>query len=233
MKTNIVDALERNARAGEKWIEPKSQLPMLLLVSVALAVGGCESNPGEPVARSSFLSPADTSESAYAGGPGFAVGLSGLWFHNDQRTSISVQPDGRNLTIINEQGRRSDGYATSPREIEIPSLRIKGYVSHGGRRISWTNGTEWTREPQKDRSDFGQGPGQGLGQGLSGRWFHDGKPTSISVSAGGSVTITNEQGQRSSGKMTSNNELNIAGIRGHVSNAGRRISWSNGTEWTR
>jgi hypothetical protein len=42
MKTNIVDALERNARAGEKWIVPKSQLTMLLLVCAALAVGGCE-----------------------------------------------------------------------------------------------------------------------------------------------------------------------------------------------
>lgn len=233
MKANIVGALDRNARAGQKWIEPKSQLTMLVLVSFALAVGGCEtlepSNPGEPVARPSVLSPADIDQPHNAGGPGFAVGLSGRWYHDDQPTSISVQPDGRNLTIINEQGRRSDGYATSPREIEIPSLRIKGHVSHEGRRISWTNGTEWTREPQKHGSDSGQD----LGKGLSGRWFHDGKPTSISVSAGGSVTITNEQGRSSSGKMVSNNKLDISGIRGDVSNGGRRISWSNGTEWTR
>jgi hypothetical protein len=221
----------KDERAGEKWIEPKSQLTMLLLVSFALAVGGCESNPGEPVARSSFLSQADAGQPAYAGGPGFAVGLNGLWFHNDRQTSISVQPDGRNLTIINEQGRRSDGYATSPREIEIPSLRIKGHVSHGGRRISWTNGTEWTREPHKHGSDSEQGPGQDL----SGRWFHDGKPTSISVSFGGRhVTITNEQGQASSGQMAGEREIEITGgLRGRVSHGGRRISWSNGTEWTR
>jgi hypothetical protein len=220
----------KDERAGEKWIEPKSQLTMLLLVSFALAVGGCESNPGEPVARSSFLSQADAGQPAYAGGSGFAVGLNGLWFHNDRQTSISVQPDGRNLTIINEQGRRSDGYATSPREIEIPSLRIKGHVSHGGRRISWTNGTEWTREPHKHGSDSEQGPGQGL----SGRWYHDGKPTSVSVSPGGSVTITNEQGQTSSGHMSGNGDIVMSSfIRGSVSPNGRRISWSNGTEWTR
>jgi len=39
-----------------------------------------------------------------------------------------------------------------------------------------------------------------LAQDITGRWFHDGKPTNISVSSGGrSVTITNEQGQSSSG----------------------------------
>ena len=217
----------------------RSPLRLGFFFAALLLLSGCEemtpteSNPPAVVAPSSPWPAAATGSSAYAGGSGFASGLSGLWFHNDQRTSISVQPDGRNLTITNEQGRRSDGYATSPREIEIPSLRIKGHVSNGGRRISWTNGTEWTREPHKDRSDFGQGPGQSLGQGLSGRWSHDGKPTSINVSAGGSVTITNEQGQRSSGKMTSNNELDISGIRGRVSDGGRRISWSNGTEWTR
>jgi hypothetical protein len=118
----------------------------------------------------------------------------------------------------------------------IPSVCIKGHVSHGGRRISWTNGTEWTREPHKHGSDFGQGAGQGLSQGPSGRWFHDGKPTSISVSSGGrNVTITNEQGRSSSGYMASNHELAISslGIRGYVGHRERRISWSNGTEWTR
>jgi len=230
MKTNTVDALERNARAGEKWIVSKSQLTMLLLVCAALAVGGCEtlesSHPGEPVARTSFSSSAAIDEPAYAGGPGFASGLSGRWYHDNQPTSISVEADGRNLMLINEHGQRSSGYANSPYELEFPSLRIKGHVSHGGRRISWTNGTEWTREPHEHGSDSGQG--------LSGRWFHDGKPTSISVSAGGSVTITNEQGQTSSGHLASDREIAITGgLRGRVSHGGRRISWSNGTEWSR
>jgi hypothetical protein len=232
MKTNVFDALERNAPAVEKWIDPKSQLT-ILLVTVVLAVVGCESlessYPGQPVARSSVLSPADVGQPAYAGGPGFAVGLGGRWYHDGNATSINVAADGRNLTIINEQGRRSDGYATSPREIEIPSLRIRGHVSHSGHRISWTNGTEWAREPRKGGSEFGQGPSQGL----SGRWYHDGKPTSISVSSGGSVTITNEHGQSSHGHMSGNDIAILGGLRGHVSHNGRRISWSNRTEWTR
>jgi len=129
------------------------------------------------------------------------VGRGGQWFHDGKRTSINVDPDGRNLTVINENGQRSSGYANSPNELEIPSLRIKGRVGDGGRRISWNNGTTWTRQPHEHGSASGQGPSQDLG----GRWFHDGKPTSVSMSPGGSVTITNEQGQTSSGHMMGNN----------------------------
>jgi hypothetical protein len=211
-----------------KTIEPKSELTILLLLFVALAGGGCETlesgSYGAVAAPSSPWPAAATGSPAYAGGPGFAASLSGRWFHDGQPTSINVEADGRNLMIINENGQRSSGYANSPYELEIPSWRIKGYVSHGGRRISWTNGTEWTREPHHGGSDSGQG--------LSGRWYHDGNPTNISVSFGGSVTITNESGQSSSGSIAGN-DITIGALRGHVSHDGRRISWSNGTEWRR
>jgi hypothetical protein len=72
-----------------------------------------------------------------------------------------------------------------------------------------------------------------VGQDLNGRWYHDGKPTSISVS-GFNVRITNEQGQSSDGHLTGKDlVMPMLGIRGSVSDGGRRISWSNGTEWRR
>jgi hypothetical protein len=228
MKAKIVLPRKRNTPAGETRSKPTSQLAILLLLAILLAVSGCEtvdlgsSQPGQPF----------STQVAYtrgSSGSGFAVGLGGRWYHDGNATSINVAPDGRNLTIINEQGRRSDGYATSPREIEIPSLRIRGHVSHSGRRISWTNGTEWTREARKGGSAFGQGPRQDL----NGRWYHDGKPTSISVSTLGNVTITNEHGQSSFGNMSGTDITIRGGLRGHVSHSGRRISWSNGTTWTR
>lgn len=230
MKTNVLYPPKRHGGAVEKWVEPKLQLAMLVVISGALAVAGCGTSesgyPGEPVVRPSSSSPAAIGQPTYTGGPGFAVGLNGRWFHDGQPTSINVATDGRNLTIINEQGRRSDGYAPSPREVEIPSLGIRGHVSHGGRRISWTNGTEWTRERGKQGSDSGQG--------LSGRWYHDGQPTNVSVSSNGrSVTITNEQGQSTSGYMSGNEIMISSGIRGQVSHGGQRIFWSNGTEWRR
>jgi hypothetical protein len=233
MKTNLVFRLKNNARGGEKCIEPKSKLTILLLLFVALALAGCETmesgSSGGFAAPSSPWPAAATGSSAHAGGSGFATGLSGQWFHDGKPTSIRVDPDGRNLTIINENGQRSSCYANSPYELEIPSLRIKGRVGDGGRRISWNNGTTWTRQPHKGGSDFGPGPGQGI----SGRWFHDGKPTSVSVSSGGSVTITNEHGQSSHGHMSGNDIAILGGPRGHVSPNGRSISWSNSTTWTR
>ena len=222
MKTNFLSNLKCNAPAGETCMEPKSKLTILLLLFVALVGGGCETlESGPPGAIVAPSSP------AYAGHSGLAVGLDGRWYHDGNATSINVAPDGRNLTIFNEQGRRSDGYATSPREIEIPSLGIRGHVSHSGQRISWTNGTEWTRQARRGGSESGQA------RELSGRWYHDGKPTSISVSFGGSVSITNEQDQSSSGSMFGNEIVLSGGLRGHVDHGGQRISWSNGTEWRR
>jgi hypothetical protein len=232
MKTNLLHRLKSNARAGKKCIELKSELTILLLLFVALAGGGCETlesgPPGAVVAPSSPWPAAPTAHSAsHAGQTGFASGLSGQWYHDGRPTSITVDPDGRNLTIIDENGHRTSGVANSPYELEFPMARLKGSVGHGGRRISWNNGTTWTREPHKGGSDSGQG------QGLSGRWYHDGKPTSVSMSPGGSVTITNEQGQTSSGHIMGGDIVIFSGPTGRVSHNGQRISWSNGTEWTR
>ncbi len=236
MKTNLLHRLKSNPRAGEKRFEPKSELTMLLLLFVALAGAGCETlESGPPGAVAAPSSPWPAAPTGHSTSPasqtGFASGLSGRWYHDGRPTSIDVAPDGRNLTIIDEDGRRTSGVANSPYEFEVPMARLKGSVSDGGRRISWSNGGEWTREPHKGGSDVGQAPGQG--QGLSGRWYHDGKPTSVSMSPGGSVTITNEQGQTSSGHMMGNNIVIFAGPTGSVSPNGRSISWSNGTTWTR
>lgn len=111
------------------------------MLFVALAGAGCETlesgSAGAVVAPTSPWPASTTGSSTHAGGSGFAAGLSGQWFQDGKPTSIKVDPDGRNLMIINENGQRSSGYANSPSELEIPSLRIKGRVGDGGRRISW------------------------------------------------------------------------------------------------
>jgi len=230
---------------------PRNHLTILLLLFVALALAGCEGMVAGSSGAASPWPAATTSSSAPpASQTGFASGLSGRWYHDGKPTSIDVAPDGRNVTVIDEVGRRTVGYATSPREFEIPQDRLRGRLSHDGRRIEWTNGGTWTREPHRGGSDRGQAPGQGSSvsgwynggsdaghtpgqhQDISGRWYHDGKPTSISVS-GQTVTITNEVGQSSSGSMSGNELVISGGIRGHVSPNGRSISWSNGITWTR
>lgn len=157
-----------------------------------------------------------------------AAGLDGKWYHDGKPTRILVAPDGRSITIINEFGQSNDGYANGARNLVIPSLGISGEVNKKGRRISWTNGTEWTREPKN--------PGPDSGVNLSGRWFRNGQATSINVAPDGrNFTITNEWGLPGAGYITRSGELKVLswGVTGHLSKNGQRISWSNGTEWTR
>jgi hypothetical protein len=159
---------------------------------------------------------------------GSAASLDGRWYHDGKATRILVAPDGRSVTIINELGQRNDGYANGPRNLVIPSLGISGEVNAKGRRISWTNGTQWTREATNPAPDSGVS--------LSGRWFRNGQATSIDVRPDGrSFTITNEWGLRSDGYINRNGELQVTawGVTGHLSKNGQRISWSNATEWTR
>ena len=89
---------------------------------------------------------------------GSAASLDGKWYHDGKPTRILVAPDGRGITIVNELGRSSDGYAADPRNLAIPSLRITGQVSRDGRRISWTNGTEWDTRRKESGSGFGKKP---------------------------------------------------------------------------
>ena len=230
MKTNLLHRLKSNPRAGEKRIEPKSELTILLLLFVALALAGCEGmESGFSGGASPWPAAPIGSSAPPASQTGFVSALNGQWYHDGKPTSIKVDPDGRHLTIIDENGFRTNGVANSPYEFDVRGL--KGSVDHGGRRISWSNGGTWTREPHQGGSNSGAAPGQ---QGISGRWYHDGKPTSISVSPGGSITITDENGITTSGHMMNASEfMTSALLRGSVSPDGRRISWSNGGTWTR
>jgi hypothetical protein len=230
MKTNLLYSLKSDVRADENRVSAKSNLTILLLLFVALALAGCE---GMALGSSGAVSPwpaVPTGSSAPpASQTGFASALNGQWYHDGKPTSIRVDPDGRHLTIIDENGFRTNGVANSPYEFDVRGL--KGSADHGGRRISWSNGGTWTREPHQGGSDSGAAPGQ---HGISGRWYHDGKPTSVSVSPGGSITITDENGLTTSGHMMSASEfMTSALLRGSVSPDGRRISWSNGGTWTR
>src|SRR5437870_3140505 len=159
---------------------------------------------------------------------GSAAGLDGRWYHDGAPTRILVAPDGRSITIVNELGQSSDGYAADPRNLAIPSLGITGKVSKDGQRINWTNGTEWKRESSM--------PGPIPSVNISGRWFRNGQPTSIDVARDGrNFTIVQEWGMRANGRITGNGELAVPawGVTGRVTQNGQRIKWSNGTEWTR
>src|SRR5260370_2834176 len=55
---------------------------------------------------------------------GSAAGLDGRWYHDGKPTRILVAPDGRSITIVNEFGQSSDGYANGPHTLVIPPLAL-------------------------------------------------------------------------------------------------------------
>jgi len=155
-----------------------------------------------------------------------AAYLDGRWYHDGKPTRILVAPDGRSITITNELGHSSDGSANGPHHLVIPSLGITGVVNPNGQRISWTNGTEWTRETKNP--DYSGN--------LGGRWSRNGQATKIDVAGDGrNFTVTNELGMQATGFLARDGELKVPGWRvtGRLSKNGHKISWSNGTEWTR
>lgn len=191
----------------------------------------CKSSAVGPMARWALvLGALVLASTGFARPPssGSAAGLDGQWYHDGRATRILVAPDNRSITIVNEHGQRSDGYAATNQDLVIPSLGISGRVSDNGRRINWTNGTEWLRQSKSS--------GALPTFGLAGRWFHDGQPTRIEIkNAGQNFTIINESGQRSNGFINPKGELKVPwlNITGYLSNNGQQISWSNGTVWTR
>ena len=201
---------------------------------IAATLAGCagQFNASTSTAQARVNSPpallSATNLSLGATDRGSAAGLDGRWYHDGAPTRILVAPDGRSITIVNEFGQSSDGYAADPRNLAIPSLGITGKVSKDGRRISWTNGTEWKRESSM--------PGPIPSVNISGRWFRNGQPTKIDVAPDGrNFTIVQEWGMRATGRITGNGELSVPawGVTGRVKENGQRIKWSNGTEWTR
>jgi hypothetical protein len=234
MKTNLVFRWKNDERAKQSAAAAKANLTILLLFFVALALAGCE---GIASGSSGGVSPWPAAPTGSSAPPtsqaGFGSGLGGRWYHDGKPTSIDVASDGRRVTVTDENGFRTYGDIMSSREFVITSSfeRLRGTMSPDGKRISWSNGGTWTREPNQSVSHPGPAPGQ---QGVSGRWYHDGKPTSVSMSPGGSITITDENGITTSGHMMGNNEFMMSSmLRGTFSPDGRRISWSNGGTWTR
>ncbi|MCI0454160.1 MAG: hypothetical protein L0Y68_04095 [Candidatus Dadabacteria bacterium] len=123
----------------------------------------------------------------------------------------------------NGQGSTAVGYFTDPWNIEVPKWNVTGTIGQGGRRITWTNGTEWTRFPQSKTH-------------ISGRWYHGNKPTFIDVYDNGwRFSITNELGQTNNGTAQNPHTLYIPSLKvtGYINRDATKIEWTNGTTWTR
>jgi len=90
-------------------------------------------------------------------------GISGTWYHNDKPTHVNVTGHDR-VVFINEDGDKAVGHFVNPWKVNVPKWSVNGTIENGGRKIAWTNGTTWTRYPEKKTH-------------VSGRWYHGDKQT--------------------------------------------------------
>lgn len=149
-------------------------------------------------------------------------GIGGTWYHNDKPTHVNVNGYER-VVFINEDGDKAVGHFVNPWKVNVPKWGVNGTIENGGRRIAWTNGTTWTRYPEKKTH-------------VSGRWYHGDKPTYINVYDNGwKFSITNEFGETSDGTAQGPHTLYVPSlsIYGHVNRDATVIRWTNGPVWTR
>lgn len=155
----------------------------------------------------------------------------GKWCaQGDPAKPTSIAAQGFGLTLTNEQGSTSSGtvVSTNPSVVLAPQWNlVRGTLDENGNRISWTNGTFWTRCNGNFPRD------------LTGTWYFGGdnsKPCRIEQN-GRSLVLRNESGQSATGTITAPGVISTVWggttITGTLSSNHRRILWSNGTYWTR
>lgn len=78
--------------------------------------------------------------------------ITGTWYANgDTSKRCRISQSGTSVTLRNEQGRTASGRFTDPSTLDTDwnyfgGNHITGAISSDLRRISWSNGTYWTRE---------------------------------------------------------------------------------------
>lgn len=147
-----------------------------------------------------------------------AVDLSGTWYINGVKCSITQFGD--KLTFTNEQGQTSQGYLMPNGQVKATDWNLVGTLTQNNTRIMWANGSVWNRQAPVD---------------LSGKWYINGKPCTIQQS-GNNLIFTNERGQQSQGYIRPDGSVvatNWGNLIGRLSQNNTRITWNNGSVWTR
>jgi hypothetical protein len=145
--------------------------------------------------------------------------LGGTWLFNGQGSSI--QQTGLQLTFTNEFGAPSSGSFISDTQIRAEDWNLTGTIV--GNEIRWSNGAVWLKGVT------------GLQVNLAGTWQFNGQFTQIQQT-GNNLLLTNENGEQSQAVFASAAQIQATdwgNLVGHISSDGARISWSNGSTWTR
>jgi hypothetical protein len=154
----------------------------------------------------------------------------GRWCAQGDPSRIATIAAGNlGLQLTNETGSTSPAQVVGVNGSTIVALNwnlVQGTISGDGSRINWTNGTYWNHCTGRRTT-------------LDGTWYAGGDPNRVcSISQKfGALNFVNESGTTASGSFDGRNHFVAVWqgqqIGGTVSADGRRITWSNGTFWSR
>ena len=91
-----------------------------------------------------------------------APSVTGRWYFQGQPCHITVIGHDQ-IKLRNNEGRKAKGTFKGPWMISVPDWNVTGAIQDGGNKISWSNGTVWTRFPDQQTH-------------ISGKWFHGKRP---------------------------------------------------------
>jgi hypothetical protein len=151
----------------------------------------------------------------------------------NKQTSITSN-GGVFFNLTNEQGDTSPGTLQGPNVMSAPGWQfVTGTLTPDGSQINWSNGTNW------QRCNNGGGGGGWRRPRIEGTWYRAGDHSQrCSIRRRGETyRLTNETNATATGSWDSRHQLttNWSGtiITGTLTNNATRITWDNGTFWTR
>lgn len=142
------------------------------------------------------------------------AGLEGFYFVGNQTTEL-LRSRGQ-LTFVNRTGGTSPGFVQDESTLIASGWGQRGEFDSVTGTITFGNGSVWTKV-----------------RDLSGAWLNaTGRDVGITA-VGLDLTFTNAAGQSVAGKFLDATTVQAPGwgVTGHLSEAGQRIEWSNGTVW--
>ncbi|MGC4075103.1 MAG: hypothetical protein QM760_21900 [Nibricoccus sp.] len=160
----------------------------------------------------------------YECSPEFTPDVSGPWQGLVSGASITRNADS-SLTITNESGYTSSGIYKEEGDTFIVADywgELVGDVNADRNRIDWRNGSVWMRD--------------GVHTSMLGDWTGDGNPCSI-IGTDQNLVLVNDYGDQTPGHLDTYNRSVIAftwnGLVGAINSSFTRISWGNGSVWSR
>lgn len=160
-------------------------------------------------------------------------GFLGTWCAQGIPTKqTSISSNGVFFNLVNEDGQTSIGHLQGVRQDVLVAdgwQFVEGTLGSNGDRINWSNGTFWAR----------CSGGGNRRPNIDGTWYRGGDHSLACYirQKGKNLQLTNEAGATGKGTINNNGYISTkwsgASIAGSLSSSGDRITWNNGTYWTR